>query len=278
MNYIATIASLARQGTGAIFRPPTHSRRADARRRLARHWLWSLTIGATAVIALMILVDAPEIRLMPPRGTAYLWPVRILTDFGKSSYILSFLAVMAMLLLLAAPLMGRVEKMAAIGLSQRFAFLFLAVGVPVEIGELIKGVVGRARPFVGGVANPFNYSHFSWSEAYASFPSGHAIAATALAFGVSVLWPRAIFAMGLYAAAIIATRLVLLAHHPSDVVAGALLGILGVMFVRYWYASRHLLFRIGSVGTIHPLPGPGFRHLKGLPRTQQPHKEGAENP
>ena len=35
--------------------------------------------------------------------------------------------------------------------------------------------------------------------------------------------------MILYALLIAATRLVLLAHHPSDVVAGALVGIIGAM-------------------------------------------------
>jgi membrane-associated phospholipid phosphatase len=269
---------LVLQGAGAIARAPTHSRRADARRRVARHWLGFVTIGTVAIVGLMFVVDAAEIQLMPPRGTSYLWPVRILTDFGKSTYVLALLALLALLTLFVAPLLGRVAKMAVIGLSQRFGFLFLAVGVPVEAGELIKGIVGRGRPFVGGVANPFNYSHFNLAETYASFPSGHAITVAALAFGVAALWPRTLIVMCLYAVTIIATRLVLLAHHPSDVVAGALVGILGAMFVRYWYASRHLLFRIGSAGTIYPLQGPGFRHLKGLPRARQPHKESPEHP
>lgn len=277
LNYPAALSVLVLQGACAILRTPTHSRRADARRRLARHWLWSVTIGAVAVLALMFVVDAPEIQWMPPRGTASLWPLRILTDFGKSSYVLAALGLAAIMLLVAAPLFGRMAGLAVIALSQRFAFLFLAVGVPVEAGELIKGIVGRGRPFVGGGANPFNYSHFSWTEAYASFPSGHAITAGALAFGVAALWPRTLIAMCFYVAAIAATRLVLLAHHPSDVAAGMLVGVLGAMFVRYWYASRHLLFRIGSGGAIYPLPGPMFRHLKGLPRTRRPHKESAEN-
>ena len=30
--------------------------------------------------------------MMPPRGTPSLWPVRILTDFGKDAYVLWLLA------------------------------------------------------------------------------------------------------------------------------------------------------------------------------------------
>jgi undecaprenyl-diphosphatase len=58
--------------------------------------------------------------------------------------------------------------------------------------------------------------------------------------------------MIVYAILIAASRLVLLAHHPSDVVAGALIGIVGAMFVRYWFAARRLGFAIGHDGTIVP--------------------------
>jgi undecaprenyl-diphosphatase len=50
-----------------------------------------------------------------------------------------------------------------------------------------------------------------------------------------------------------------LAHHPSNVVAGALIGVVGAMGVRYWFAARGLGFAIGPDGTISPL-APG--HLK----------------
>jgi undecaprenyl-diphosphatase len=55
---------------------------------------------------------------------------------------------------------------------------------------------------------------------------------------------------------IAASRLVLLAHHPSDVVAGALIGVIGAMLVRYWFAARGLLFTIGDHGKILPPAAP----------------------
>jgi membrane-associated phospholipid phosphatase len=141
-------------------------------------------------------------------------------------------------------------------------FLFCAVVVSALISEVIKWCVGRGRPFVGGEANVFHFSHFSGAPAYSSFPSGHATCAFALAFAVSALWPRARTAMLVYALVICATRLVLLAHHPSDVVAGALVGIIGAMFVRYWFAARRLGFAIQGDGTIVPLVGPSSGRLK----------------
>jgi membrane-associated phospholipid phosphatase len=58
--------------------------------------------------------------------------------------------------------------------------------------------------------------------------------------------------MIVYALLIIASRLVLLAHHPSDVVAGAVIGVVGAMFVQYWFAARQLGFVIGKDGVITP--------------------------
>ena len=48
--------------------------------------------------------------------------------------------------------------------------------------------------------------------------------------------------MFIYAVAIAASRLVLLAHHPSDVVGGAVIGLLGALCLRYWFAARQLGF------------------------------------
>jgi undecaprenyl-diphosphatase len=109
---------------------------------------------------------------------------------------------------------------------------------------------------VGGQANPYNFIPFAGTEAHASFPSAHAITAFALAFAVSAVWPRARGAMIAYALGIAFTRLVLLAHHPSDVVTGALIGVVGAMGVRYWFAARSLGFAIRRDGGISALtPG-----------------------
>jgi membrane-associated phospholipid phosphatase len=72
--------------------------------------------------------------------------------------------------------------------------------------------------------------------------------------------------MLIYAVMIGASRLVLLAHHPSDVVAGALVGVIGAMLARYWFAARHLAFTIRRDGAIEPLAGPSLGHLKRVAR------------
>ena len=265
-TYLSRFIAVVLMSLTQLVRPPSHSRRAVAARRSARHVLLLTASAGAVIIALMYVLDAREIGLMPPRGTASLWPVRILTDFGKSQYLLWLLATTLFVVAIISPRLRGASRSLLLGFGTRLQFLFFAVLVPVLAGEVIKWIVGRGRPFVGGEANAFNFAHFAGTEAYASFPSGHAIASFALAFAVTSIWPQARVAMVVYAVLIAVSRLVLLAHHPSDVVAGALIGVVGAMFVRYWFAARRLGFAIRGDGAIMPLAGPSPGHLKRVAR------------
>lgn len=252
-SYPARLFALVSLSLSQLVRPPSHARRAQAARRLARHSLLAIVVVGGFTVVLMAGFDAREIGMMPPRGTPALWPVRILTDFGKDSYVLSLLAAMLVVVAMVAATLRGTSQARLLSFGLRLQFLFFAVAVPLLPGELVKWIVGRGRPFVGGQPNPFNFAHFAGTEAYASFPSAHAMTAFALAFAVSAVWPRARGLMMAYALVIAVTRLVLLAHHPSDVVAGALIGVIGAMCVRYWFAARRLGFVIGRDGSISPL-------------------------
>jgi membrane-associated phospholipid phosphatase len=265
-NYLSRFFALIQLSLAQLVRPPSHSRRAEAARRSARHVLWLTVILGVAILALMYALDTREIGLMPPRGTESLWPIRILTEFGKTAYVLGpLVAALLAVAIMAARLRG-ISRAQLLGLGIRLQFVFFAVLVPILFGEVIKWIVGRGRPFVGGDADAFNFAHFAGTEAYASFPSAHAITAFALAFAVAAVWPKLRIAMAVYAVLIGVSRLVLLAHHPSDVVAGALVGVVGAMSVRYWFAARRLGFAIRRDGTIVPLRRAGQGHLKRVAR------------
>lgn len=255
-TYRAQLAALVTQGIAQVIRPASHSRRAEAARSGARGVLLVSALAVFAVIAAMLFLDVREIGWMPARGTAALWPLRILTDFGKSSYVLSALAVLLALIVLLAPNVRGTPHATLLNFATRVEFLWLSVFVPMFVGEVLKGMIGRGRPFVGGAANAFNFSFFSFSETYASFPSGHSNSSVALAVAVAALWPRMRTFMILYVLTILLSRLVLLAHHPSDVIAGGLLGGLGALSMRYWFAARRLAFVIRSDGSIVARSGP----------------------
>jgi membrane-associated phospholipid phosphatase len=265
-NYASRFGVLAWASLAQLVRSPSHSRRAEAARRAARHALWlSAGLGA-AIIVLMFAIDAWEIAQMPKRGTPSLWWLRIVTDFGKDEYVLAVLAAMLVVVAIVAPAMRGVRRSMMLGLGTRLQFIFFAVALSNLVTEIVKYVVGRGRPFVGGEGNVLHFSHFAGNPAYYSFPSGHATTAFALAMAVSAVWPQARVAMAIYALIIATSRLVLLAHHPSDVVAGAMVGIVGTVFVRYWFAARRLGFAIQQDGSIVSLVGPSSGRLKRVAR------------
>jgi len=255
-NYFSQLFAVVLISLTQLVRPPSHARRAVAARRLARHVLLLTASVAAVIITLMVAVDVPEIELMPPRGTPGLWPFGILTDLGKAALVLWLLAAALSAVAIFAARWRGMARSRLLDFGTRLQFVFFAVLVPVLFGEVIKWIAGRGRPFVGGKADAFNFVHFAGTEAYASFPSAHSITAFALAFAVAAVWPRARAPMIVYAILIGASRLVLLAHHPSDVVAGALVGVVGAMSVRYWFAARRLGFAIHSDGAIVPLGEP----------------------
>ena len=74
--------------------------------------------------------------------------------------------------------------------------------------------------------------------------------------------------MWLYALVIMFSRVAVLAHHPSDVIAGALVGVAGACLVRRWFAARRLAVRARD---LRAYPGPSWLRIEGarLPRRSQ---------
>jgi membrane-associated phospholipid phosphatase len=249
-SYFSQVSALLRLSVVRLVRSPQAPLRAVAARRLGQQALMLTAFGAVLIVALMLTFDAFEIGLMPPRGTPSLWPVRILTDLGKDEFVLWPLAAALLVIGLVVPLLQGPPRKRLQRFGADVQYLFFAVLVPVLVAQVIKWVVGRGRPFVGGKADPLNFAPFNGTEAYFSLPSGHAVTACALAFAAAAVWPRTRIVMVVYALAIMASRLVLLAHHPSDVVAGGLLGVIGAMAMRYWFAARQTGFAIEDHGKI----------------------------
>jgi undecaprenyl-diphosphatase len=179
-----------------------------------------------------------------------LWPLGLL-----------FLALAAL-----PPVLPRAGQLVVAALMVRVGFLFLAVGVPGLFVTIVKRLIGRARPFVTGSADPYVFSPFIWRADYASLPSGHATTAFSVLVAFGVLWPRARPVLLIYALLIAASRVVVTAHYPSDVAAGALVGIVGALLVRRYFALRRLGFSIGPDGVPQTYPGPSWRRIKSVAR------------
>ncbi len=131
---------------------------------------------------------------------------------------------------------------------------------------------------IDGNLDPFVYRPLGWSVEYAGLPSGHATNACAAAIAIGALWPRSRPFMWAYALVIAISRVVMTAHHPSDVLAGAIAGTVGALLVRDWFAARGLGFALGPDGRVVTLPARRSGASKELPGRPSPHKKHAPLP
>jgi membrane-associated phospholipid phosphatase len=252
------LALLGREPRGAFARP--------AWRTPARLALGSL-LALVIIAGTMALLDAPMIVAV---GRLPEWVIRLfneLTDYGTSDW---FLVPIGLVLLtiaaLASPALSHVSQLVLSAFTVRLGFVFAAIALPGLFVTIVKRLIGRARPFIGGDADPFLYMPFIWRPEYASLPSGHATNVFAALIAVGLVWPRLRAVMLVYALIIAASRVIVLAHHPSDVIAGAIVGTVGALLVRDWFAARRLGFVIDQSGGVRALPGPSLRRLKTVAR------------
>jgi membrane-associated phospholipid phosphatase len=182
-----------------------------------------------------------------------------ITDFGKSGWFLWPSGILIVALAIGAALtQGRVARLVAVSLIVRLEFVFVAVALPGIAVSIVKRMIGRVRPSNLG---PFAYVPFSWRPDYAGMPSGHATTAFAAAVALGAIWPRARPLLWLYAVIIALSRVIIAAHYPSDVIAGACVGAFAALLARNYFAARRLGFAAGRDGTVHALPGPSWRRI-----------------
>jgi membrane-associated phospholipid phosphatase len=105
------------------------------------------------------------------------------------------------------------------------AFLFAAVALSGLANDLIKILVGRSRPELLLYQGIYGFEPFTDQYDYASFPSGHSNTIAALCYGLSIVTGRFKFILLGIALAVMASRVIVGAHFPSDVLFGAYLGI-----------------------------------------------------
>jgi undecaprenyl-diphosphatase len=259
----ACFAANIRAGVVLFFRSPRRPGRQPAwppHGRLALGALAAILIVVVAVVAL----DARSVAGARALPGSMVWLFEYITELGLSGWFL-YPTGMALLALAAvdSPALPKFSRRMLAAISVRLGFVFMAIAVPGLLVAVIKRLIGRARPFVAG-EDAWTSLQFGWRSDYASFPSGHATTAFAAAVAIGALWPRLRPLMWTYAVVIAISRVVVTAHHPSDVIAGAIFGAIGALLVRNWYAARRLGFAVAADGTVFKLPGPTWRRVNAV--------------
>lgn len=217
--------------------PATTRPAAPARWRAPAGWAAGGLVGFVLIAA---FVDAPVTRALtawPPEVRAFFgW----LTQWGEAAWVLvpALLVWAAMALVrLARPRFW--ARWTARAIAAMSGFVFLAVGLPGLAGVVLKRLIGRARPWrldeLGTLwfdpVQPLNAS-------LQSLPSGHATTSFAFAVALVALFGRVWGIVFVLAVLIAMSRIVVGAHFLSDAIAGAVLGTLGAIWVREWFAAR----------------------------------------
>lgn len=224
-------------------------RRLDARTALrSRHEPWRrFAVVSIALIALAAAYFDPVFAALPRewRSPAYGFG-RMITDVGLSG---PYLIPLAVFLVWTAtvdwPSFSRRARLHLFNATAAAWFAFLSITGSGLLTTVLKQMFGRARPKLAGELGAFHFDPFTLDAAYLSFPSGHATTVGAVCFCVAILFPRLRLAAILAALWFGFSRIVVGAHHPSDVVAGLLIG----GWFSYWVAIR-----FGKAGLVFLLP------------------------
>ncbi|WP_187968426.1 phosphatase PAP2 family protein [Aquibium microcysteis] len=224
-------------------------RRLDARTALrGRHEPWRrFAVVSIALIALAAAYFDPVFAALPRewRSPAYGFG-RMITDFGLSG---PYLIPLALFLVWTAtvdwPAFSRRARLHLFNATAAAWYAFLSIAGSGLLTTVLKQMFGRARPKLAGELGAFHFDPFTLDAAYLSFPSGHATTVGAVCFCAAILFPRLRLAAILAALWFGFSRIVVGAHHPSDVVAGLLIG----GWFSYWVAIR-----FGKAGLVFLLP------------------------
>ncbi len=231
-----------------------------------KRW-WRALVAMLAILALAVAFDHPLMVW------AQRWPESVrgafeqLTRYGESDWILIPSAAL-FLLTAAIALFVRWKLMRTLlwQFAALYGFIFAGVGLPSLVATLAKRAIGRGRPMHFDQYGNLSFGP-NWGDwTFQSFPSGHATTAFALATVIGFVSPRWFYPALVLAAGIGISRVALGVHYTSDVVGGAILGLLGAYLVRLIFAGRRWMFEMTPARTIRTRAMSSLRRYFALKR------------
>lgn len=124
--------------------------------------------------------------------------------------------------------------------AARFLFVSLSLCITGIFINVLKWIAGRYRPVELFNHGNFGFEFFRVGYEWASFPSGHSQTAFTLATAVTLLKPRWGIPLFVIAGVVGISRIILTSHYLSDVIAGAGIGILFTMAIKYYFDRRQI--------------------------------------
>lgn len=196
-----------------------------------------LVLGFFIMEALLIgFVDRPVSDFT--RGLDSTYPdlinfFRATTDFAKSKWYLwpSAFGILACSLLLHARMPGADRRKIIARTGHNLLFFFASIALSGIITDIIKPILGRARPVEWARDQLYGFQPFTFQASMNGMPSGHATTAAALAAALAILFPRGRIFWIMIGAFFAFSRIMVNAHYVADVCAGTAIGVLATLWI-----------------------------------------------
>ena len=221
---------------------------------IARHQIFpgSVRIGAGLLLAslfiffMIFVLDGPialAARAFYSSHPAIAGIFEFITDFGTSSWLLIILsAIVVIISTLDWSTFDRSRRRTFLTIYENAGFLLFTIVFSGILTNLIKNAIGRARPKHIDEVGAVHFDFGAFNFIYASFPSGHSVTFACLCMGLALFWPR-FWPVWLVVALVGGiSRVMVLAHYPSDVIVGLILGSSFALFSARFLALRNVLF------------------------------------
>lgn len=205
-------------------------------------------VGLTAFVAIFDPYFRPFAGSPPNFALEFL---RDVTDAAKSGwYIVPAIILIAIIGLMDWRELRTASRRALLTAYGRAAYILAAIAIPGITVNIIKQIVGRARPRMVDDFGVYGFSPFEFSSLFQGFPSGHAATAGSLA-AILMLWhPQAKWPLFAIMFMLGCARIPAGAHYPSDVVAGFSIGAIMALAIARWLARRRAVFSFDGDRTL----------------------------
>lgn len=225
---------------------------AIVRRRSGRHarsaprfaWGLPLLLVVTLTLVAFLVLDEPAGAFRGQWGTTVGWWAVQMTDIGLGVWYVVPTVLTLIVVNQVDWTQFRGQRLLLLyNWTMAAAFAFAAIGGPLLASNVIKRIIGRARPVHFAEHGAYAFNPFATDASWASFPSGHSSTVGGVAGALVLLWPASRWIVIPGAIWIAATRIVVGAHYPSDVIAGVAFGFAcavgtGLLFARLGYLFR----------------------------------------
>ena len=210
-------------------------------------------------IALMYFVDRPVsdyVSDLDSSNQDIIDIFRIYTDLGKSAWYLwpsAFWLLVYALTLRFRPLAAD-ARLRIVHKAHNMLFFFSSIALSGIVTDIIKPILGRARPVEIMRDQIFGFHPFTFHASMNSMPSGHTTTAAALATALIILSPRHKFLWVVVAIVLAISRIMVNAHFVSDVLAGSMVGVLTTIAVARLRNQQGMFPRINGIFPIDKKP------------------------